>query len=209
MHELRLWVLRDGLGLSGTHYGCGIGGSCTVLVDGQMTSSCLTPVAERVRKSCDHAGGAGKDRVGRRGDVAPRSAGVRGKSLQCGWCLPGHMMSAVALLIVNSVPTSEQIDDSVGINLCRCGGYNNVRKAVARAARMDPLDFCLKNLLDSEDGQRLRPVPEQAAIRSGWRRPPLAGRARGVACCLEVNTASAQVAEVSARWRMVRCGFTA
>ncbi|CAM4318813.1 (2Fe-2S)-binding protein [Deinococcus marmoris] len=136
--ELLLWVLRDELGLTGTHYGCGIGicGSCTVLVDGQVTRSCLTPVASVAGKAVTTLEGLAK--TGRGGAVTlhPVQQAFVENPLQCGWCLPGHVMSAVALLNANPAPTPEQIDDSAGINLCRCGGYNNVRKAVARAAEL-------------------------------------------------------------------------
>ncbi|MFK7601318.1 (2Fe-2S)-binding protein [Deinococcus sp. SM5_A1] len=136
--ELLLWVLRDELGLTGTHYGCGIGicGSCTVLVDGQVTRSCLTPVASVDGKAVTTLEGLAK--TGRDGAVTlhPVQQAFVENPLQCGWCLPGHVMSAVALLNANPAPTPEQIDDSAGINLCRCGGYNKVRKAVVRAAEL-------------------------------------------------------------------------
>lgn len=136
--ELLLWVLRDELGLTGTHYGCGIGmcGSCTVLIDGVATRSCLTPVKNVVGKAVTTLEGLAKR--DKEGEVKwhPVQQAFLENPLQCGWCLPGHLMSAVELVNQNDQPTEEQIEESAKKNLCRCGGYNAVRRAVARAAEL-------------------------------------------------------------------------
>lgn len=126
-----LWVLRDILGLTGTKYACGIGacGSCTVHLDGEATRSCATPIS-----SCD-----GKWVTTIEGLSADLSHPVQKAWLevdvpQCGYCQPGMIMSAAALLNQKKKPTDADIDDALSGNLCRCGTYNRVRKAIHVAA---------------------------------------------------------------------------
>lgn len=137
--EPLLWVLRDELGLTGTHYGCGIGvcGCCTVLVGGAVTRSCQVS-ADSVagRDILTLEGLATRDPAGRVADLHPVQEAFLETPLQCGWCLPGHVLTAVALLNATPEPTAAEIDASATANLCRCGGYNSIRRAVARAAEL-------------------------------------------------------------------------
>jgi aerobic-type carbon monoxide dehydrogenase small subunit (CoxS/CutS family) len=137
--EPLLWVLRDELGLTGTHYGCGLGvcGCCTVLIDGEVARSCQVR-ADRVagREIVTLEGLAGRDAEGEIEDLHPVQEAFLENPLQCGWCLPGHVLTAVALLERTPRPTAAEIDASATANLCRCGGYNSIRRAVARAAEL-------------------------------------------------------------------------
>jgi aerobic-type carbon monoxide dehydrogenase small subunit (CoxS/CutS family) len=130
-----VWTLRDELGLTGTHYGCGIGkcGSCTVLIDGAPTRSCQTPTELVANQAIITIEGLATTTSGTTTLHHVQEAFIE-FPLQCMWCLPGHVMTAVALIETNANPTSAQIDDAMKDNLCRCGGYNQIRKAVARAA---------------------------------------------------------------------------
>lgn len=137
--EPLLWVLRDELGLTGTHYGCGIGvcGCCTVLVAGAPTRSCqvtASDVAGRPIRTLE--GLAARDASGAVTALHPVQEAFLEIPLQCGWCLPGHVLTAVALLEDNPHPSDAQIETSADANLCRCGGYNSIRRAVARAAEL-------------------------------------------------------------------------
>jgi aerobic-type carbon monoxide dehydrogenase small subunit (CoxS/CutS family) len=137
--EPLLWVLRDELGLTGTHYGCGIGecGCCTVLVDGAVTRSCQVSAASVAgRPILTLEGLAARDDAGEVAALHPVQEAFLETPLQCGWCLPGHVLTAVALLERNPQPTAAEIDASADQNLCRCGGYNSIRRAVARAAEL-------------------------------------------------------------------------
>jgi aerobic-type carbon monoxide dehydrogenase small subunit (CoxS/CutS family) len=130
-----VWTLRDELGLTGTHYGCGIGkcGSCMVLVDNAPTRSCQTPTETVANQVITTIEGLARTTNGVTTLDYVQQAFIE-FPLQCMWCLPGHIMTAVALLETNRNPTSAQIDEAMKENLCRCGGYNQIRKAVARAA---------------------------------------------------------------------------
>jgi aerobic-type carbon monoxide dehydrogenase small subunit (CoxS/CutS family) len=125
-----LWALRDDLGLTGTHYGCGVGkcGSCMVLLDGAATRSCQLPSSEATGEIVTIEGLASRG-----GPTAAAITGFTEVPLQCMWCLPGHLMTAVALLADNPSPTPAEIETAIAENLCRCGGYNQIRKAIARA----------------------------------------------------------------------------
>jgi isoquinoline 1-oxidoreductase subunit alpha len=134
-----LWVLRDELGLTGTKFGCGIGqcGSCTVQVDGAATKSCLTLVSKvqgkRIRtiEGLLAAGANGGE------ELHPvQQAFLEEQAPQCGWCMPGQMITAAALLESNPTPTEEQIREAMQVVYCRCGTYHRIRKAVARAAKI-------------------------------------------------------------------------
>jgi aerobic-type carbon monoxide dehydrogenase small subunit (CoxS/CutS family) len=133
-NDALLWALRDELGLTGTHYGCGIGkcGSCMVLVDNVATRSCQTPTEAVASQAITTIEGLAKDKEGKTTLHLVQEAFIE-FPLQCMWCLPGHLMTAVALLEATPNPTSAQIDAAMKENLCRCGGYNQIRKAVARA----------------------------------------------------------------------------
>lgn len=126
-----LWALRDTLGMTGTKYGCGIGacGACTVHVDGQATRSCLTPLGSVAGKSVTTIEGLGAD-----GLHAVQQAWMEENVPQCGYCQAGQIMSATALLSRNHQPSDEDIDNAMAGNLCRCGTYPRIRKAIHNAA---------------------------------------------------------------------------
>jgi aerobic-type carbon monoxide dehydrogenase small subunit (CoxS/CutS family) len=134
-----LWALRDELGLTGTHYGCGIGkcGSCMVLVDEAPTRSCQTRTELVVGAAITTIEGLATKGAGEDADElhAMQQAFIE-FPLQCMWCLPGHLMVGVYLLANNPQPTSEEIEEAISENLCRCGGYNQIRKAFTRAAEL-------------------------------------------------------------------------
>jgi isoquinoline 1-oxidoreductase alpha subunit len=126
-----LWVVRDLLGLTGTKYGCGLGlcGACTVHLDGAAVRSCQIPlraVADRAITTIEGLSPDGTHPV----QLAWRELQVP----QCGYCQPGQIMTAAALLAQNPDPTPAQIDAAMRGNLCRCGTYPRIRKAVAKAA---------------------------------------------------------------------------
>ena len=127
-----LWVLRDDLALTGTKFGCGMAlcGACTVHIDGVATRACVTP-AESIqgRKITTIEGGT--DKV----FVAVKKAWVELDVAQCGYCQPGQVMAAAALLKANSAPTDQDIDQAMSGNVCRCGTYPRIRAAVHAAAK--------------------------------------------------------------------------
>jgi aerobic-type carbon monoxide dehydrogenase small subunit (CoxS/CutS family) len=134
--EPLLWALRDGLGLTGTHYGCGIGkcGSCMVLVDEQPTRSCQTPTESIGTSSITTMEGLARLSDTDRTSLHYMQEAFIEFPLQCMWCLPGHIMVAVALIEANPNPSANEIESAIAENLCRCGGYNQIRKAIARGA---------------------------------------------------------------------------
>jgi isoquinoline 1-oxidoreductase alpha subunit len=127
-----LWALRDVLGLTGTKYGCGMAlcGACTVHVDGQPTRSCITPVSAVAQAKITTIEGIGEDRVGKAVQAAWVQVGVP----QCGYCQPGQIMSATALLKRTAKPTDAEIDTAMSGNICRCGTYTRIRTAIQRVA---------------------------------------------------------------------------
>jgi isoquinoline 1-oxidoreductase alpha subunit len=128
-----LWVLRDHLGLVGTKYGCGVAqcGACTVHLNGAPVRSCSVPVSAATgQKVTTIEGLAGKD-----GKLnAVQAAWIEHDVAQCGYCQAGQIMSATALLKSNPKPTDADIDAAMGGNLCRCGTYIRIRKAIHSAA---------------------------------------------------------------------------
>jgi isoquinoline 1-oxidoreductase subunit alpha len=128
-----LWVLRDHLGLTGTKFGCGAAlcGACTVHIDGQATRSCVLPLKALEGKSVTTIEGVSQDRS----HVVQR-AWIELDVPQCGYCQSGQIMAAVALLAANPAPTDAQIDDALSGNICRCGTYSRIRKAIHRAAEL-------------------------------------------------------------------------
>ena len=128
-----LWALRDSLGLVGTKYGCGIGacGACTVHLDGVPTRSCTTPVAAVGRSKITTIEG-----LDPAGAHPLQSAWVELDVPQCGYCQPGQIMSAAALLKQHPQPTDAQIDEALAGHICRCGAYTRIRAGVHRAAEL-------------------------------------------------------------------------
>ena len=128
-----LWVLREQLGLTGTKFGCGMAvcGACTVHLDGNAVRSCVTPVKAVAGRQVRTIEGLSTDR-----SHPVQRAWLQVQVPQCGYCQPGQMMSAAALLSVNSNPSDSDIDDAMAGNLCRCGTYARIRKAIHMAAEM-------------------------------------------------------------------------
>ncbi|HEX7840473.1 MAG TPA: (2Fe-2S)-binding protein [Kofleriaceae bacterium] len=139
-----LWVLRDRLGLTGTKFGCGIAqcGACTVHVDGQARRSCGLPVGDIEGQHVTTI-----EAIGARGLHAVQQAWLAENVPQCGYCQAGQIMSTVALLHANPDPSDDDIDSALSANLCRCGTYPRIRRAVHRAAAA------------------LRPVPAQVGAK--------------------------------------------
>ncbi|MFQ5689454.1 MAG: (2Fe-2S)-binding protein [Gemmatimonadota bacterium] len=129
-----LWVVRDVLGLTGTKFGCGMAqcGACTVHLDGRPVRSCVTPVSAAEGKAVTTIEGL-RSRVGR----AVQRAWVEEDVPQCGYCQSGQIMSATALLAENARPTDADIDRAMSGNICRCGTYVRIRRAIHRAAGSD------------------------------------------------------------------------
>ena len=126
-----LWVLRDFLDLTGTKYSCGSGlcGTCTVLLDGAATRSCITPISQVGERAVTTIEGLSEN-----GDHPVQQAWIEEKVVQCGYCQPGQVMSAVALLTENPNPTDNDIDREMSSVLCRCGTYQRIRAAIHSAA---------------------------------------------------------------------------
>jgi isoquinoline 1-oxidoreductase alpha subunit len=130
-----LWALRDTLGLTGTKFGCGIGacGACTVHVDGVATRSCLLAIKAASGKSITTVEG-----LARSGGSRLQEAWLLEDVAQCGYCQAGQLMSAAELLARNPEPSDAQIDAAMAGNICRCGTYQRIRRAIRRAARSSP-----------------------------------------------------------------------
>lgn len=128
-----LWALRDHLNLTGTKYGCGIGqcGACTVILEGNAVRSCQVLVSRAVGKRVITIEGLSSDR-----SHAVQRAWLMEQVPQCGYCQSGQIMSAVVLLASNPSPSDSDIDDALSGNICRCGTYHRIRKAVHRAAEL-------------------------------------------------------------------------
>jgi isoquinoline 1-oxidoreductase alpha subunit len=127
-----LWVLRDVIGLTGTKFGCGMAlcGACSVHVDGKVIRSCVTPVAAVTEKRITTIEGVGETPSGKRVQQAWLDVEV----VQCGYCQPGQIMAAAALLATKRRPTDADIDAAMAANICRCGTYPRIRAAIKRAA---------------------------------------------------------------------------
>jgi aerobic-type carbon monoxide dehydrogenase small subunit (CoxS/CutS family) len=128
-----LWVLRDTLGLTGTKFGCGMAlcGACTVHVDGAPARSCSTPIEAVAGKSITTIEGLSADR-----SHPVQRAWMEIDVPQCGYCQSGQIMSAAALLANNASPSDADIDTAMAGNICRCGTYQRIRKAIHRAAEL-------------------------------------------------------------------------
>jgi isoquinoline 1-oxidoreductase alpha subunit len=128
-----LWVLREELKMTGTKYGCGISacGACTVHVDGIATRSCVVPVSLIGNRKITTIEAIAQDAVGR----VVQNAWVEKDVVQCGYCQSGQIMSAVALLKATPKPTEQNIEESMGGNLCRCATYVRIREAIKSASQ--------------------------------------------------------------------------
>ena len=128
-----LWVLRETLGLTGTKFGCGMAlcGACTLHLDGEAVRSCLTPVARAVGRSVTTIEGLSPDLR-----HPLQLAWIAEDVPQCGYCQSGQIMSAAVLLRENPKPTDADVDDCMAGNVCRCGTYARIRRAIHRAAEL-------------------------------------------------------------------------
>ena len=128
-----LWVLRDSLHLTGTKYGCGVAlcGACTVHLDGAPVRACVTPVSAVAGRSVRTIEG-----LSATGDHPVQKAWIDVDVPQCGFCQPGQIMSAVALLAAKPTPTDADIDTAMAGNICRCGTYQRIRAAIHKAAAL-------------------------------------------------------------------------
>ncbi|HEV8343922.1 MAG TPA: (2Fe-2S)-binding protein [Candidatus Binatia bacterium] len=126
-----LWVLRDTLGLTGTKYGCGIAlcGACTVHVNGEAVRSCTAPISQVAGKKVTTIEGLSRD-----SSHPLQKAWVAEQVPQCGYCQSGQIMSAAALFANNKSPSDADIDKAMSGNICRCGTYNRIRRAIHAAA---------------------------------------------------------------------------
>jgi len=127
-----LWVLRDVIGLTGTKYGCGSGycGSCTVHLDGEATRSCVTAVENAAGKSITTIEGLAAEKKN-----PVLEAWIHEDVPQCGYCQPGQIMTAAALLKSNPSPRDSDIDAAMASTLCRCGTYPRIKRAIHRASK--------------------------------------------------------------------------
>ena len=129
-----LWVLRDAIGLTGTKFGCGLGqcGACTVHLDGRAVRSCQTTASTAAGKKIVTIEGLSSD-----SNHPLQKAWVAEQVPQCGYCQSGQIMSAAALLAKTPNPSDEEIDAAMGGNICRCGTYQRIRRAIHRAAKQE------------------------------------------------------------------------
>lgn len=128
-----LWVLRDSLAMTGTKYGCGMAlcGACTVHLDGDPVRSCVTPISSVEGKSITTIEGLSPD-----SNHPVQKAWIAEEVAQCGYCQPGQLMSAAALLAKIPSPRDADIDAAMAGNICRCGTYQRIRRAIHHAARL-------------------------------------------------------------------------
>jgi isoquinoline 1-oxidoreductase alpha subunit len=128
-----LWVIRDSLNLTGTKFGCGMAlcGACTVHIDGQAVRSCVAPVSRAEGKKVTTIEGISPDLT-----HPLQQAWIEIDVPQCGYCQSGQIMSAAVLLAEKAAPTDEDIDEAMSGNICRCGTYPRIRRAIHRAAEI-------------------------------------------------------------------------
>ena len=128
-----LWALRDTLNMTGTKFGCGMAlcGACTVHINGEATRSCITPVSSLAGKKVTTIEGLSADN-----SHPVQKAWMEIDVPQCGYCQSGQIMTASAFLAKTPNPTDAQIDDAMAGNICRCGTYNQIRKAIRTAAKL-------------------------------------------------------------------------
>ena len=144
-----LWVVREQLGLTGTKFGCGIAqcGACTVHLDGAAVRSCVTPAAAAVGRAVTTIEGlAQEDRL-----HPVQQAWIDEQVPQCGYCQSGQIMSAAALLATNPAPDDAAINVAMRGNICRCGAYSGIRRAIKKAA--DALPSTVATTAGDDDGE--------------------------------------------------------
>ncbi|MCB0060670.1 MAG: (2Fe-2S)-binding protein [Caldilineaceae bacterium] len=132
-----LWALRDELGLTGTKFGCGVGicGACTIHIDGVVTRACITPLAAAEGREIRTIEGLADTAADGSIILHPvQQAFIEEQVPQCGWCMSGQIMTAVAFLAQNPTPNDEEIVNAMGNNYCRCGCYVRIKRAVKGAA---------------------------------------------------------------------------
>ena len=127
-----LWAIRDFVGLTGTKFGCGVAqcGACSIMIDGVVVRGCITPVSQAKGRQITTIEGESSNLE------FLRKAWEEINVPQCGYCQSGQLISATALLDTNEVPTDEDIDNAMSGNICRCGTYVRIRKAIHRAVEM-------------------------------------------------------------------------
>jgi isoquinoline 1-oxidoreductase alpha subunit len=137
--EPLLWVIREKIGLTGTKYGCGIAqcGACTVHINGEPERSCQTSVKDAQGKKITTIEGIPESHP-------VKKAWIEDDVPQCGYCQPGQIMSAVALMKKNPSPSDDDINQAMTGNICRCGTYKRIRRAIHRASTMAPDDTMAK-----------------------------------------------------------------
>ncbi|HEV2529782.1 MAG TPA: (2Fe-2S)-binding protein [Thermomicrobiales bacterium] len=129
-----LWALRNDLGMTGTKFGCGLSqcGACTVNIDGEMARACITPVSVAAGKQITTVEGLGQHSDDTLSNL--QQAWVEVQAPQCGYCQPGQLMAANALLTSNPDPSDDEIREAMAGNLCRCGTYGRIFAAIKLAA---------------------------------------------------------------------------
>ncbi|HMC57902.1 MAG TPA: (2Fe-2S)-binding protein, partial [Candidatus Solibacter sp.] len=132
-----LWVIRDEVGLTGTKFGCGMAlcGACTVHINGQPVRSCVTPISAVAGQTVTTIEGLSPDR-----SHPVQMAWIEEDVPQCGYCQSGQIMTAAALLAKSANPTDADIDEAMRNNICRCGTYDGIRRAIHRAAEMKRIE---------------------------------------------------------------------
>lgn len=127
-----LWAIRDIVGLTGTKFGCGVAqcGACSILIDGQLTKSCSMPVSYGLDKEIFTIEGSSENLE------FLRKSWNEGNVPQCGYCQSGQLIAATALLDKIENPTDEDIDSAMSDNICRCGTYSRIRKAIHKAVEL-------------------------------------------------------------------------
>jgi len=127
-----LWAIRDIVGLTGTKFGCGVSqcGACSVLIDGKLTKSCSVPVSDAVEKEIFTIEGSSENLE------FLRQAWTVGNVPQCGYCQSGQLIAATSLLDSVEKPTDKDIDEAMSANICRCGTYTRIKKAIHTAVQL-------------------------------------------------------------------------
>jgi len=153
-----LWVLRDALNMTGTKFGCGMAlcGACTVHINGEATRSCITPISAVAGKKVTTIEG-----LSATSSHPVQKAWMEIDVPQCGYCQSGQIMSAAALIAKTPKPTDAQIDDAMTGNLCRCGTYPRIKKAIHRAAEIQAAGAKASANADAPE------TPDSAAVLAG------------------------------------------